>query len=156
MNSQGRNSLTKKFVNCYLMTDGTRFTDKEGWQTMQFAEEVVDRDPRLGQTVRLPGYSRITENGGAYSYSPVLEGVQADITLTGYQMAKFVMPENNLANDKFDRSYNDLPVFRYGEVLLNYAEAKAELGNITQDDVDRTTSPGCRLRKCPSGSISPD
>ena len=138
MNSQGRNSLTKKFVNCYLMTDGTRFTDKEAWQTMQFAEEVVDRDPRLGQTVRLPGYSRITENGGAYSYSPVLEGVQADITLTGYQMAKFVMPENNLANDKFDRSYNDLPVFRYGEVLLNYAEAKAELGNITQDDVDRT------------------
>ena len=138
MNSQGRNSLTKKFVNCYLMTDGSRFTDKAGWETMQFAEEVVDRDPRLGQTVRLPGYSRITENGGAYSYSPVLEGVQADITLTGYQMAKFVMPENNMANDKFDRSYNDLPVFRYGEVLLNYAEAKAELGNITQDDVDRS------------------
>lgn len=138
MNSQGRNSLTKKFVNCYLMTDGSRFTDKAGWETMQFAEEVVDRDPRLGQTVRLPGYCRITENGGSYSYYAVSEGVQADITLTGYQMAKFVMPENNMANDKFDRSYNDLPVFRYGEVLLNYAEAKAELGNITQDDVDRS------------------
>src|SRR5690606_38666783 len=33
-------------------------------------------------------------------------------------------------------SYNDLPVFRYAEVLPNYAEAKAELGTLTHADVD--------------------
>ena len=32
----------------------------------------------------------------------------------------------------------DAPIFRLGEVLLNYAEAKAELGTITQDDLDKT------------------
>ena len=44
--------MTKKFVDCYLMKDGSRFTDREGWETMQFAEEVADRDPRLAQTIR--------------------------------------------------------------------------------------------------------
>ena len=29
-------------------------------------------------------------------------------------------------------------LFRYAEVLLNYAEAKAELGELTQEDVDKT------------------
>ncbi|MGM9741581.1 MAG: RagB/SusD family nutrient uptake outer membrane protein [Candidatus Cryptobacteroides sp.] len=138
MNSQGRTSLTKKFVNCYLMKDGSRFTDKDGWETMQFAEETADRDPRLGQTIRIPGYARITESGGAYSYSETKQGVDPVVTLTGYQMAKFVMPDNNQALDKFDKSYNDLAIFRLAEVYLNYAEAKAEYGNITQDDIDRS------------------
>lgn len=136
MNSQGRTSLTKKFVNCYLMKDGTRFTDKAGWQTMTLKEEAVDRDPRLAQTVRTPGFSRLVEAGGSYSYSENKLGVDPVVTLTGYQMSKFVMPENNLAADKFDKSYNDLMVFRLGEVYLNYAEALAELGTITQNDLD--------------------
>ncbi|MDY6320463.1 MAG: RagB/SusD family nutrient uptake outer membrane protein [Bacteroidales bacterium] len=134
MSSQGRLSLTKKFVNLYLMRDGSRFTDQEGWKTMQFAEETANRDPRLAQTIRIPGYSRITEDGGKYSYSTKKSGVDAKVTLTGYQMAKFVMPDNNASADKFDKSYNDIALFRYAEVLLNYAEAKAELGTLTADD----------------------
>ncbi len=39
---------------------------------------------------------------------------------------------------KHSRNTNDLPVFRYAEVLLNYAEAKAELGTLTQDDLDKS------------------
>ncbi|MGM9736246.1 MAG: RagB/SusD family nutrient uptake outer membrane protein [Candidatus Cryptobacteroides sp.] len=140
MNSQGRTSLTKKFVNCYLMKDGTRFTDKAGWETMSFIEETANRDPRLGQTIRIPGYARITENGGSYSYSSTKLGVDPVVTLTGYQMAKYVMPDNNTALDKFDKSYNDLMIFRLGEVYLIYAEAKAELGTITQDDLDNSVN----------------
>lgn len=138
MNSQGRTSLTKKFVNCYLMKDGSRFTDKAGWDTMTLKDEAVDRDPRLAQTVRTPGFSRLVEVGGSYSYSGNKQGVDPVVTLTGYQMSKFVMPENNLAADKFSKSYNDLMVFRLGEVYLNYAEAQAERSdyNITQDDLD--------------------
>lgn len=138
MNSMGRNSLTKKFVNCYLMKDGSRFTDKAGWETMQFAEETKDRDPRLGQTIRIPGHARVTETGGTYSYSSTKSGVDANVTLTGYHMAKWLMPDNNQVDDKFDKSYNDLPIFRLAEVYLNYAEAKAELGTIRQDDLDKS------------------
>lgn len=156
MNSMGRNSLTKKFVNCYLMKDGTRFTSKQGWETMQFAEEVKDRDPRLGQTIRIPGHARITEEGGKYSYSSTKSGVDANVTLTGYHMSKWVMPDNNLAKDKFDKSYNDLPVFRLAEVYLIYAEALAELGTITQPDLDmsinklrdRVKMPHLKLADC--------
>ena len=130
--------LTKKFVDAYLMKDGTRFTDKPGWETMQFAEEVADRDPRLGQTIRIPGYRRITESGGSYSYAETPLGVDPLCAVTGFQTAKFVMADNNLAFDKLDKSYNDLVIFRLGEVLLNYAEAKAELGILDQASIDKS------------------
>jgi hypothetical protein len=32
-----------------------------------------------------------------------------------------------------------MPIFRYAEVLLNFAEAKAEKGTLTQDDLDIST-----------------
>lgn len=130
MNSQGRYSQTKKSVDAYLMKDGTRFTDRKDWQTLQFRDEVADRDPRLGQTVRIPGFHRIN--------STKVESPDLDITLTGFQTIKFLMPADNKANDKFDRSYNDIAVFRLGEVYLNFAEAKAELGTLTQSDLDKS------------------
>ena len=132
MNSQGRYSQTKKGVDAYLMKDGTRFTDRKGWQTMQFREEVADRDPRLGQTVRIPGFHRIN--------STKVESPDLNIALTGFQTIKFLMPADNKANDKFDRSYNDIAVFRLGEVYLNFAEAKAELGTLTQADLDKSVN----------------
>ena len=130
--------MTKKFVDAYLMKDGTRFTDREGWETMQFAEEVADRDPRLAQTIRIPGYRRITQSGNAYKYAETPVGVDANCAVTGFQTAKFVMPDNNLSFDKLDKSYNDIAVFRFGEVLLNYAEAKAELGILDQESIDKS------------------
>jgi len=33
---------------------------------------------------------------------------------------------------------NDAPVLRYAEVVLNWVEAKAELGSVTQSDIDRS------------------
>src|SRR5690606_3897833 len=38
--------------------------------------------------------------------------------------------------DNYNRSENDMPIFRYAEVLLNYAEAMAELNTLTQADLD--------------------
>ena len=35
-------------------------------------------------------------------------------------------------------SESDLPLFRTAEVYLNCAEAKAELGTLTQDDLNKT------------------
>jgi SusD family. len=125
--SYGKPGLEKKLVNSYLMQDGTRFTDKPGYETMPFAEETANRDPRLAQTIRTPGYTRI---GSTVKRVPDFAA-----TVTGYQVTKYVMGEED---DSFTRSYNPLIIFRYAEVLLNLAEAKAELGTLQQDDIDRT------------------
>ncbi|RAJ02279.1 putative outer membrane starch-binding protein [Chitinophaga skermanii] len=123
--SYGKPGLEKKLVNSYLMKDGTRFTDRPGYDTMTFYNECQNRDPRLAQTIRTPGYTRI---GNTVKLVP-----DFGATTTGYQVVKFVSEE---ANDSYNKSFNDMPIFRYAEVLLNYAEAKAELGTLTQADLD--------------------
>ncbi len=40
--------------------------------------------------------------------------------------------------DSYNRSINSMPIFRYAEVLLNFAEAKAELGTLTQADLNKS------------------
>ncbi len=57
--SYGKPGLEKKLVNSYLMADGSRFTDIDRYDTLPFAKETVNRDPRLAQTIRTPGYTRI-------------------------------------------------------------------------------------------------
>lgn len=130
--TQGRPGLTRKMVNAYLKKDGTAFTDQAGWQEMSFIDEVKDRDPRLAQSIRTPGYTRI---GKKDVLSPDLS-----TSVTGYQPIKFVQdPTASGGNvDRNNRSTCDLPVYRYAEVLLNYAEAKAELGTLTQDDLNNS------------------
>lgn len=128
--TQGRPGLTRKMVNLYLMKDGTRFTDKAGWKTMPFLQEVQNRDPRLAQSIRTPGYHRIGETE--------LLAPDLSVSVTGYQPIKFVQEPTASGGqvDRNDRSTCDLPAFRYAEVLLNYAEAKAELGTLTQEDLE--------------------
>ena len=128
MPTQGCPGLTKKFVDSFLMADGSRFTDREGWATMQFVEETTGRDPRLGFVCVTPGYMRL---GGTEVVAPDL-----GCSVTGFQVAKFVMDETLPGVGRVDMSYNDMPVFRLGEVYLNYAEALAELGTLTQADLD--------------------
>lgn len=112
---QGRVGFTRKFVNSYLCSDGTRFTDKEGYESKEFKDEVVGRDPRLAQTIRTGS------------------GLNFQNCLTGYQPLKYITDANF---NKSNQSYNDMPLFRMAEVYLNYAEAKAELGTLTQADLD--------------------
>ncbi len=123
--TQGKPGLEKGLVNSYLMADGSRFTDRPGYDTLEFYDEVQNRDPRLAQTIRTPGYTRI---GQTTSLAPDFEA-----TMTGYQPIKWM---NIVAMDGNSQSYHDMVLFRAGEVLLNYAEAKAELGTLTQEDID--------------------
>ncbi|GAB4050044.1 RagB/SusD family nutrient uptake outer membrane protein [Spirosoma litoris] len=126
--SYGKPGLEKKLVNSYLMADGSRFTDIKGYETMQFYDEVQNRDPRLSQTIRTPGYTRIGES------TPLTPEFGA--TVTGYQLIKFVSAPKW---DTYSKDITDMPIFRYAEVLLNFAEAKAERGTLTQADLDRST-----------------
>ncbi|PMD91676.1 RagB/SusD family nutrient uptake outer membrane protein [Siphonobacter sp. BAB-5405] len=125
--SYGKPGLEKRLVNSYLMKDGSRFTDRPNYNTLPFYEEIQNRDPRLAQTIRTPGYTRI---GNTNKLVP-----DFGATVTGYQLTKFVTAETE---DSYNKSLNDMPVFRYAEVLLNYAEAKAELGTLTQSDLDKS------------------
>jgi hypothetical protein len=122
-----RLSLTQQFVNTYLDSDGTRFTDKPGYDTISFWNEVNGRDLRLQQTIRTPGYARA--NGA-------LTPPDFSYTMTGYQPIKFTLAST--ITDGVAQNDNSIPIIRYAEVLLNYAEAKAELGTFTQADWDVT------------------
>lgn len=127
----GRNSPTRGLIDHYLMADGSRYSSVSGWETKNFAEQVANRDPRLHQTIRIPGYNYTVLSNTRAQYCDM------EITLTGYSMNKFVMPADNLAmKDIRDRSYNDMPVIRLAEVYLIFAEAKAELETLTQTDLD--------------------
>lgn len=136
----GRTSPSNAMINHYLMADGTRYSAVEGWKTKTFADQVKNRDPRLHQTIRIPGYTYTTIVTNRAMYCDF------DCTLTGYSINKFVMPSDNLVlNNVRGSSYNDLPVIRLAEVYLNYAEAKAELEeepsyNITQKDLDNSVN----------------
>lgn len=125
-----RLSFTRAFVNTYLNIDGTPFTNKANYKTMVFADEVKDRDGRLQQTIRMGDYKRI--NGGKLEAAPPV----FSYTYTGYQPIKWVLDDTYA--DGGSRNDNSITFLRYAEVLLNYAEAKAELGTFMADDWIKT------------------
>lgn len=122
-----RPSLTRRFVNTYLNLDGTPFTSMAGYQTMPFVDEVQNRDLRLKQTIRLGDYRR-TENG-----LPVVAPPNFSQTYTGYQPIKWCYDERFPYDDE-SRNDNAHIVMRWAEVLLNKAEALAELNRMTAAD----------------------
>lgn len=129
LGNYGNPGMTRKMFCSYLMKDGTRFTEKEGWETMTFVEETKNRDPRLSQSIRTPGYKRIG--------SSKVEAPDFGHTETGYMLTKYMQGVDQ-GVDMYGASFNDLPLFRSAEVYLNFAEAKAELGTLTQSDLDRS------------------
>ncbi|QNF32235.1 RagB/SusD family nutrient uptake outer membrane protein [Adhaeribacter swui] len=125
-----RVSLIRTFVNTYLNLDGTPFTSKPDYQTLTFAEEVKNRDLRLKQTIRAGDYKRL--NGGVAEAAPPV----FSYTYTGYQPIKWTLDDTFY--DGGSRNNNSISIIRFAEVLLNYAEAKAELGTFTNEDWQRT------------------
>lgn len=123
-------SLSKAFVNTYLMLDGSRFTDRTDYEKTEFTEEVKNRDYRLMQSVITPGYSKKVA-GVDTQKAP-----DFSLTLTGYQIIKWTLDDDRYEGT--NNSTNSLPVFRFAEVLLNYAEAKAELGEFGETEWNQT------------------
>lgn len=119
-------SFTRTFINTYLKLDGTPFTGDPGYQTMLFKDEVKNRDLRLKQTIRSGDYKRIS--GGL----PVPAPPVFSYTFTGYQPIKWTL--DDMYYDAGALNINSIALFRYAEILLNYAEAKAELGTLTDAD----------------------
>lgn len=125
---------TKALVQAYLMKDGTYYSAQPGYQTKQFVDEFKNRDPRMSQTLAYPGW----ELKGTMGYAPG-QGVYVqnlNKNFSGYHQLK------GFPNSK-DKDYYlgiDYPTIRYAEVLLTYAEARAELEQLTQVDLDKTVN----------------
>lgn len=125
--TMGGFGIVKDFINSYLMSDGSRFTDIEGYETMGFFEEMQNRDPRLTQTTAGPNFVVYGETNR--------EPIDLRLTTTGYRVIKSLPSRDHWLNGS---SYHDQILFRFAEALLIYAEAKAELGIISQADLDKS------------------
>jgi starch-binding outer membrane protein, SusD/RagB family len=121
-----RFNFIRTFINTYLNIDGTPFTNKPGYDTLVLRDEVKGRDKRLEQTIRVGDYKRLS--GTTLVPAPPV----FTYSYTGYMPIKWTLDDTYY--DTRDLNNNAVSIFRYAEVLLNYAEAKAELGTLTDAD----------------------
>ncbi|WP_341840249.1 RagB/SusD family nutrient uptake outer membrane protein [Chitinophaga caseinilytica] len=122
-------ALSNSLAETYLMKDGTPFTAQPGYATKTLLEVLANRDPRMNETIASPGFSPNLDNK-PYVIKP---------TIGGYDQVKFY-PRLPSQRQGWDANYTALPIYRYAEVLLNLAEAKAELGTITATDLNNTVN----------------
>lgn len=125
--------LTNSLMKAYQMSDGSEYSELKADGTRKSYVEMFDnRDPRFAATFAYPGFKKSPENSEDAPYRP-------NIVYGGMMQLKFY-PLITSQRQGWDRDYTSLPIFRYAETLLIIAEAKAELGNITQGDLDRTVN----------------
>lgn len=133
-----RCAYTRFAVRSYLCIDGDPISVSPLYQGDQDLSIIEDnRDPRLAATIMVPG-DLIRQN----SDGTTVEWANPDFSTanagnTGYESQKYrnVNIDDNISN--FSRETSRI-IMRYAEALLIFAEAKAELGTITQADLDKS------------------
>ena len=131
---------TNSMIEAYLTKDGQIWDPS----TADTYEDVFkDRDPRMVQSILAPGTpweggksgDLLSTDDKIYTYPLLTNNKTAAMTYSGYYMRKYVEPSTVKYVGHDD---NDLVMLRYAEVLLNYAEAKEMLGQLTQADLDKS------------------
>lgn len=122
--SSNKVAFSRVFICTFLNANGTRFTDDENFKQVEFKDEFTGRDKRLAQIVRSPSYKM-----GSSFKAPDIYGTAAP---SGYHIIKYSLDDSSL--DAVQKNTNSIPIMRYAEALLNYAEAKAELGTMSSSD----------------------
>ena len=127
--------VSRNMVEDYLCTDGLPITLSPLYMGDDSIETTfINRDPRMRQTCLYPPDQPVIQySGGDTRRMPLLRGMTGDACNTGYHSIKIYDARTYNAGYSAAQA---APVYRYAEVLLNYAEAKAELGTITQEDLD--------------------
>jgi hypothetical protein len=131
----GRARPTENFVERYEMTNGKSITDPASGYDAQ--NPYVNRDKRFYSTVlyngvQWRGVTVETFNDGAFGPG-VNDIYKSGDHMTGYYTKKFLSQKNPIIFQDYRADENWI-LIRYGEILLNYAEAQLALGN---DDVAR-------------------
>ena len=126
--SNGNYGATNSLVADYPMLNGeSYYTNRSGKiSDVKYYDEFQNRDYRLASSIKAPGYIR--PGTSTKSVNDFAEN------MTGYQVVKRVGPPSE---DQGGDS-RDAILFRYAEILLNYAEARAILGELNQNDLDIT------------------
>jgi len=150
-NGAGRGA-TKNLIDSYLKIDGTPVAP--GYDDATLIKVAEGRDPRLAQTIQINDgkhYRWLTANPPVYFIAPAFDGWDSEESCpTGYQTYKGHNFRHEAARAQ-GQGLQALIYFRFGETLLIYAEAKAELGTITQADLDRSIN---KLRQRAGGGMA--
>ena len=131
---------TNSMIEAYLTADG------EIWDpaTAETYEDVFkNRDPRMTQSILPPGTpweggstgDKLNTDISIFTYPKLTNDKVGCMTYSGYYMRKYVEPSTVKYVGHDD---NDIIMLRYAEVLLNYAEAKERLGQLSQPEIDKT------------------
>lgn len=123
-------NLSKSLADSYLKTDGTPATSDPDYATRGYAEMFEDRDPRMSVTIMPPGYVMAAETA-------------PHITNPSYgaiPQVKYYTNDPAFNPGGYNTFSTDYPVFRLAEILLINAEAKAELGTLTETDLVETVN----------------
>lgn len=114
-------SGTKELLHHFLNADGTPIATDE--KTIN--EEFTGRDPRLAKTILGPGHKVKNLQG-----DEVDQSINCTFCWTGYMIIKWCIPDQSHWQNSVDE--NSIPIMRYPEVLLIYAEAMNELGQFNE------------------------
>lgn len=134
--------ITKRLVDQYLCMDGKPIYIASGIKNPLYQGDdnlisvVSNRDPRLNQTICVPDNKHYRWKPDTYFERPMITAELATRCVTGYQLYKGHSADKAEYDNR--KGTNGCIYFRYAEVLLTYAEAKAELGTITQNDIEIT------------------
>jgi hypothetical protein len=123
--ASGRTNPTQELVNAFEMkSSGRPITDPaSGYSALA---PYNDRDPRLGFSIMFNGSTFKNKKVDIFSGGKDGIGVNVNATKTGYYMRKFLAEAavwNTSANTSVRKPW---VIFRYAEILLNYAEALNE------------------------------
>ncbi|WP_368114322.1 RagB/SusD family nutrient uptake outer membrane protein [Bacteroides sp. RTP21281st1_E4_RTP21281_210402] len=125
--AEGGNTPTQNLVDAYEMKDGTPFDWNNPTHVANMYYDTANketRDPRL--------YKNVLTNGSIWQKQKVetFEGGKNKTldgsTKTGYYLRKYMNPSVSLDPNKPNKLYHHYVLFRYAEILLNYAEAMNE------------------------------
>lgn len=131
-------SPLQELVDSYPMSTGLEITDPASGYDEN--NPYINRDKRLTATIVYDDYQWTDFSGNLINIdtspgaNPDGFNFSSNTTQTGYYVAKYYdMGARNQIN-----SGVDLILFRYAEVLLNYAEAKVELNTFSEEDWNKT------------------
>ena len=131
--------MSRAMFEQYLCADGlpTAVSPDYGSEAPMLSDELMRRDPRLRQSIDNPTLPYKLSGDGTPTYNAV-PSLDTKYCTTGYHVMKWHSPDPEQWN--IGLSTLDVFIFRYAEVLLNYAEAKAELGECDQEVLNLTVN----------------
>jgi len=126
----GYTSPTQELVDAFPMANGLAITDPTSGYNA--AAPYTGRDPRFAATIFYNGTPWLNRSGGVQTFTGGLDrpGGTAVQTRTGYYMKKFMADFSTQTS--FSNQDHNFILFRYGEVLLTYAEALNEVGRTSE------------------------